>query len=125
MKLIPTIAPDKRPSAKLFRICFWITATFVFYIVGYLYFNFFVRKIARFSPELEKIIHIGMIALSLICIAYGLFVTAKTIKTAELDRNPKTREFMLEFVLIFMTPIGLWILQPRLNKIIYRRHYQQ
>jgi hypothetical protein len=115
--LIPMIAKDERPRSKLFKICFWIPTIYIFYILGFMYFNFFVRKVPSFDAELELKIHIVLIILSVLCITYGLSFAARTIKTAELKRNLKVRDYLPEVVLMILTPIGLWNIQPRINKI--------
>ncbi len=115
--LIPTITSTARPRTKLFNICFWIPSIYVAYIVGFIYFNFFVWKVTGFSA-LELKIHIGLALLSFTCIIYGLYFSAKTIKTAELQRNLKAYECLTELGLMILAPIGLWIIQPRLNKLV-------
>lgn len=116
--LIPTIALAVRPKNKLFKICFWIPAIYVSYIVGFLLFNLFVRKVESLNAELEMKFLIGLGLISIACIIYGLFFAARTIKTAELQRNLKAYEYLPEFVLMILAPIGLWIIQPRLNKLV-------
>jgi hypothetical protein len=48
---------------------------------------------------------------------YSLYFVAKTIKTAELQKECTFKDFTEEFILILFYPIGLWIIQPRINKI--------
>jgi hypothetical protein len=43
---------------------------------------------------------------------------AKLIKYAELNREPEFSEVMSYFILIWFFPIGIWIIQPKLNRII-------
>ena len=42
---------------------------------------------------------------------------AKTLKTIELNRIPGIGEFIGDLFLFFLWPIGIWFLQPRINKI--------
>lgn len=116
--LSPTISPDDRPNSKLFKICFWVPAVYAFYIVGFLYFSFFVRKVQSLNAELELKVHIGLTIVSVMCIAYGLLFIAKTVRTAELRRNLTVFEYSPDFVLMVFAPIGLWIIQPRLNRLV-------
>ena len=55
---------------------------------------------------------------SMFCIFYCLYFVAKTIKTAELQREVEFGDFVGEFFLIWFYPIGIWIIQPKINKII-------
>ena len=43
---------------------------------------------------------------------------AKTIKTIELGREAVLGEYIGDFFLVLFLPIGIWFIQPRLNKII-------
>ncbi|MEI6090930.1 MAG: hypothetical protein WCR42_10790 [bacterium] len=54
----------------------------------------------------------------LFCTIYCMYFTARTIKTAELQKAVRFDEFVGEFFLIMFFPIGVWILQPRLNKMV-------
>jgi len=61
---------------------------------------------------------------SMFCIFWGLRFAAKTMKSVELGRMAKFEDYAGEFFLIWLSPIGVWILQPRLNKLIEdKRHY--
>lgn len=47
----------------------------------------------------------------------GLRFAAKTLKTIEMGRLAHFTEYSRELFLIWFSPIGIWILQPRLNKL--------
>lgn len=49
---------------------------------------------------------------------YIMFFVAKTIKTVELQRQVKFGDFAGEFFLILYYPIGIWIIQPKINKMM-------
>ena len=48
---------------------------------------------------------------------YSSYVAAKLLKTAEMQREPKGDEFIGEFFLFWMFIVGVWLLQPRINKL--------
>lgn len=52
------------------------------------------------------------------CMYYIMFFVAKTIKTVELQRQVKFGDFAGEFFLILYYPIGIWIIQPKINKMM-------
>lgn len=52
------------------------------------------------------------------CAFYQYWFIAKTIKTAELQRDVKFSEYVGEFFLVWFYPIGVWILQPTINKLV-------
>ena len=55
---------------------------------------------------------------SMFCIFYSLYFVAKTFKTVELQREVKFSDFAGEFFMIWFYPIGIWIVQPKINKMI-------
>jgi hypothetical protein len=56
--------------------------------------------------------------LSMVCIFLGLRFAAKTMKSVELGRMAKFGDYAGEFFLIWFSVAGVWVLQPRLNKLI-------
>lgn len=54
---------------------------------------------------------------SMVCILVGLRFAAQTLRSVELGRLAKFSDYAFEFFLIWFSPIGFWILQPRLNKL--------
>ncbi|MBK7131113.1 MAG: hypothetical protein IPM74_11115 [Crocinitomicaceae bacterium] len=56
--------------------------------------------------------------LSMFGIFHSLFFLAKTLKTAELQREVKFEDFASEFFLLWFYPIGVWIVQPKINKLV-------
>jgi hypothetical protein len=60
------------------------------------------------------VLHLG----SMVLIFLALRFAAKIMKTVELGRLAKFSDYAGEFFLIWFSPIGIWILQPRLNKLV-------
>jgi len=52
------------------------------------------------------------------CIFYCLYFVAKTFKTVELQREVTFSDFAGEFFLFWFFPVGIWIVQPKINKMI-------
>lgn len=55
------------------------------------------------------------------CMLYTLYFAAKTIKTVELQREVRFGDFTGEFFLIWFYFIGVWILQPKVNKMVEKK----
>jgi hypothetical protein len=55
---------------------------------------------------------------SMFCIFYSLYFVAKTFKTVELQREVSFSDFAGEFFMIWFYPIGIWIVQPKINNMI-------
>ncbi|MDG5798880.1 hypothetical protein QA597_00715 [Marinilabiliaceae bacterium ANBcel2] len=49
---------------------------------------------------------------------YCFYFAAKVIKSAELQRVANFDDFVTDFVLIMLFPVGIWFLQPRVNLLI-------
>lgn len=52
---------------------------------------------------------------------FGLFYTFKNVsqslKSIEIGEKAKFKDYILDAILIFIFPIGIWFIQPRLNQI--------
>lgn len=72
----------------------------------------------RFPSEWIAPIMFILQIVSVFGIFYSIYFAAKTLKTVELQREVKFADFAGEFFLFWIFPIGIWILQPRVNKII-------
>jgi hypothetical protein len=55
---------------------------------------------------------------AMFCIFYIFYFVAKTFKTVELQREVTFGDFAGEFFLLILYPIGVWIIQPKINKMI-------
>lgn len=55
--------------------------------------------------------------LSIFGILHSLYFVAKTLKTIELHREVSFSDFIGEFIMVWFFPIGVWILQPKINKL--------
>ena len=64
------------------------------------------------------LIMIPLHILSVFGLLYTFYFVAKTIKTVELQREVTFSDFVGDFFLLFLFPIGVWILQPKINRMI-------
>ncbi len=64
------------------------------------------------------IIVIPLHLFSMFCTFYSLYFVAKTYKTVELQREVSFSDSAGEFFMIWFYPIGIWIVQPKINKMI-------
>jgi len=56
--------------------------------------------------------------ISLILLIYCLLFVSKVLKKSELGRKVGVGDYLGDFLLILMFPIGIWIIQPRINSLI-------
>lgn len=107
-----------------------VTKFKIFFFIPFIYINlFFVALSLRFfgmgqtglfpNRFIENLILfiIPMHLLSMFCMFYILYFTAKTIKTVELQRRTKFGDFISEFFLLWFYFIGIWFIQPKVNKL--------
>lgn len=55
--------------------------------------------------------------LSIFGLLYSFYYVAKTFKTVELQRETTFSDFAGDFFLFLIFPIGVWIIQPKINSI--------
>jgi len=55
---------------------------------------------------------------SMFCMFYIMYFLAKTLKTVELQRQTIFSDFAGEFFMIWFYPIGIWIIQPKINNMV-------
>jgi hypothetical protein len=113
-KMMP---PGIKMKVTLFKIFFFTPLAYITLIICFMLgaFN------GSGNPHFNPIILVAIIPLHLFstfCMFYNLYFVAKTLKTVELQREAYFSDFVLEFFLVWFFPIGVWILQPRVNKLI-------
>ena len=105
-----------------FQIFFWFVM--LFYPVLFFCMFSFINSIAtagRMVDPKDFVWFIAIFPLSLFntfCMFYCYYYSAKTYKTVELQRDVTMSDFILECVLIWFFFVGVWILQPKINKMI-------
>ena len=67
------------------------------------------------SPFVVILIVIHLLAM--LCLFYGIRFIAKALKTAEMQRPALFDEYLGDFFMLWFFPIGIWFIQPRINKI--------
>lgn len=113
------IREDLRMKTNLFKAALIFS---IIYFAGFfgVILNFENLLSMTFSEELFFRIFpiiLSLHLLAIVAVIYALIFAAKTIKTAELQRKLKSDEFIGEFFMICFFIVGIWILQPQINKI--------
>ena len=54
---------------------------------------------------------------AMFCMFYCLYFNAKALKTVELQRPVTFSDYAGEFFLIWFYPVGIWFIQPRINRL--------
>jgi hypothetical protein len=58
--------------------------------------------------------------LAMYCMFYNLYFVAKTLKLAEVKKEVSFYDYSGAFFLLWFFPVGIWILQPRVNELAGR-----
>jgi hypothetical protein len=94
-----------------------IICAFLGYILSYFFlFNFVSNggqvNLAAFIP-----IIIIFVLFQMFCSFYCIYFASKSLKTVELQRTVTFKDYVAEFFLFLFFPIGVWFIQPKINKI--------
>jgi hypothetical protein len=112
--------PDElRLKVTAFKILFFIPiayVAFIFALFGCIISECFFPSHATMSLILGFIVFLHLF--SMFCIFYCLYFAAKTFKTMELQRKVSFSDYAGEFFLFLFFPIGIWIIQPKINKMV-------
>ncbi len=94
----------------------------IFFFTPLIYIFFFLALIMTFmAGKPNPVIFVVIIPFhlfSMFCMIYILYFVAKTLKTVELQREVNFSDFVGEFFMIWFYPVGIWIVQPKINKIV-------
>lgn len=108
--------PDHvRMNLTRFKIFLFIPAAYIFLLSVLLLFKNILSSLQP-NPAIFSLI-IPMQLFCMFCMFYCLYFNAKSLKTVEMQRQVTFSDYAGEFFLIWLLPIGIWIIQPRINKI--------
>ncbi len=124
IRLLKKTPEEIAPKSILFKISI-IGVAMVYASVFAVMIRLFdiISQILNETLEPEKILPIAGILLILmlmllICFTYIFVFTARSIYTAETQEKAKFTNYIAEFFLVWFLPVGVWFLQPRINKIV-------
>ncbi|MBD2768549.1 hypothetical protein IC235_11690 [Hymenobacter sp. BT664] len=102
-------------SLTRFRIAVVLPVAYVFLLL--LYAGNVFREGSQVSVNgfitLFVLLHLSSMA----CLFYCLYFTAKALKTVERNAPVPVSEYLGEFFLLWFFPVGIWVLQPRVNRL--------
>jgi len=116
-KVIP---PELKLNVKRFKLAFLLVVIAIF---GWVYFMWsLMRSVTlvsqnNYNPAITGLM-IPCMFLLIVAVFYIYYFVAKTLRTAELKRAINVGDYIGEFFLIYFFPIGIWFLQPKINKLV-------
>lgn len=108
-KLIPE---EIRPEVKLFKLAIICSATNT--ILFHVYFVLFATN------EVNDDYMTAMLFLyifSICCFFYALYFVSKSLVISEQQKSTRVSLFSGNLFLFLFFPLGIWVIQPRINKI--------
>ena len=118
-KKIPTTVKMK---VNRFKVFFFIPLVYILFITLFMVFS--INGLITQGAKVNSVLIGSFIAIiiplhlfSMFCIFHTLYFVAKTFKTVELQQEVRFSDFAGEFFMIWFFPIGIWIVQPKINKM--------
>jgi hypothetical protein len=107
-----------------FKLCLIVPAVYIVLMMVFINYVFEVvgsgespDSIAFPSMMVFPLIVMPLQLFTIFCYFHNMYFVAKTLKTVELQRPTTFSDFIGEFFLTWFFPIGVWILQPRINAL--------
>lgn len=99
-----------------FKLFLFIPGIYILFLMSLLFAFFSGFSIREINPLIVLVI-IPIHLFSIFCIFYCLYFNAKSLKAVELQKPVTFNDYSGEFFLIWFFFIGVWFIQPRINKL--------
>jgi hypothetical protein len=125
VKLQDYIPIGAKLKTGFFKFSIWYPIIYIFLIVVLMIYvgNVVDSGSSSAGPPLAIFIFFPLHFFAMFCMFYNLYFVARTIKTAELQRPVNFGDYAGEFFLMWFYFIGIWIVQPKVNRI-YEGQFQ-
>jgi len=84
------------------------------------YFVFFIATFQNPSPRLLGVI-LPLHVFAMVCMFYLLYFVSKSLVLAETSKSASFYDYAGPFFLLWFFPVGIWIVQPRVNRLYSER----
>ncbi len=112
------VPENVKMKVRKFKIFFIIPMVYMVLIFGFMLIGISALENGANPSPLFPLIIVPIHLFSMFCIFYCLYFVAKTFKTVELQKEVSFSDFAGEFFMIWFFPIGIWVIQPKINKMI-------
>jgi hypothetical protein len=121
--LQPKVPAHVKMKVRKFKVFFFLPLIYLFGFLLFFAFLPFNQIGTESTPNLGFVglfmaIVVPLHLFAMFCIFYSLYFVAKTFKTVELQREVTFSDFAGEFFLFWFFPIGVWIVQPKINRMV-------
>lgn len=117
-KMLPGDLKFSLVPFKIFLLFPVIYVLFLFFMIDF----FVINMEDELEPSLSIFYMIIPLHLfTMFCIFYCIYFAARTFKATELQRPVTFPDFVGEFFMIWIFPLGIWFIQPRINDLIAKK----
>ena len=117
-QLVKKLPPGVRMNIGVFKILLAIPAIYITSIAVMIGFLPEMPALASDEDAMKTIqLILPLHLFSMFCMFYSIYFNAKALRSAELKRKVSFSDFTGEFFLFWFFPVGIWLLQPRINKL--------
>jgi len=97
----------------LFKNMLIIPFVYILFTTLFLQYTFTLESLPIFIPAVVFPVHIAV----MFCLFYSFWFIARNLKAVEKQVPVNPCEYTGDFLLIWLFPVGIWIIQPRINRI--------
>ncbi|MBO0331369.1 hypothetical protein [[Muricauda] lutisoli] len=108
---------DIHMKTSTFKVFFFIPLIYILLIISSMS-GVFSGNGFLLNPRTIIAVIVPLHLFSMFCIFHSIYFAAKTLKIAELKRKIVFGDFIGEFFLLWFYFIGIWIIQPKVNKFV-------
>jgi ABC-type multidrug transport system fused ATPase/permease subunit len=120
------IPVNARMKTGMFKVCFFFPLIYItIFVIGMAAMMFGLSSMIENNVQPAPAFIFGSMAIifplhlfAMFCMFYCLYFVAKTFKTVELQRATAFSDFAGEFFMFWFYPVGIWIIQPKINKMV-------
>jgi hypothetical protein len=128
--LSPYMHPNTKLRLKPFYYCFFAPILlFGLYSIRELLITSQTQQLSSTESQLNLptvqsfiILSIGYLT-TVFCLLYTWRFTAKMLKSVEMQREAIYAEYSRDFFLLWFYPVGIWFIQPRINRIVQENQH--
>jgi hypothetical protein len=111
--LFSTSGSSLRPSIRAFRFAVIFSTLYLFAALP-----FFLSSGSTATETVILPLHL----LALACLTYVFYFDARSLAIAEKGEEATSNDHVLPFFLLFFSLIGIWLIQPRINRLYAHKH---
>ena len=126
MGLQEKIPIHARMKTGMFKVCFFFPLVYILlFVTGMATIMTNLPSLAENDTQPPLTLMFSSMAVilplhffAMFCMFYCLYFVAKTFKTVELQRATTFSDFAGEFFMLWFYPVGIWIIQPKINRMV-------